>query len=157
MWFQIEDDAYQEDLGFSLGQLGKSGSGRVRQAQVNEATKARISKSLQVKCIQELLTPLFPLWILSSNWAVLHRRGHYRSRAWPMVESPQSETVPQEPAPVWLSPLYRYYTGPFLFLSSKTVDLAALTNTLFSSAGTGDCEPTSCREKSGWSQSEIFL
>uniref|UniRef100_A0A3P8WW50 U4/U6 small nuclear ribonucleoprotein Prp31 n=1 Tax=Cynoglossus semilaevis TaxID=244447 RepID=A0A3P8WW50_CYNSE len=41
---QIEDDAYQEDLGFSLGQ---SGSGRVRQAQVNEATKARISKSLQ--------------------------------------------------------------------------------------------------------------
>uniref|UniRef100_A0A672HTB1 U4/U6 small nuclear ribonucleoprotein Prp31 n=1 Tax=Salarias fasciatus TaxID=181472 RepID=A0A672HTB1_SALFA len=44
---QIEDDAYQEDLGFSLGQLGKSGSGRVRQAQVNEATKARISKSLQ--------------------------------------------------------------------------------------------------------------
>lgn len=45
---QIEDDAYQEDLGFSLGQLGKSGSGRVRQAQVNDATKARISKSLQV-------------------------------------------------------------------------------------------------------------
>lgn len=48
MLLQIEDDAYQEDLGFSLGQLGKSGSGRVRQAQVNEATKARISKSLQV-------------------------------------------------------------------------------------------------------------
>uniref|UniRef100_A0A8B9KAJ3 U4/U6 small nuclear ribonucleoprotein Prp31 n=1 Tax=Astyanax mexicanus TaxID=7994 RepID=A0A8B9KAJ3_ASTMX len=44
---QIEDDAYQEDLGFSLGQLGKSGSGRVRQAQVNDVTKARISKSLQ--------------------------------------------------------------------------------------------------------------
>uniref|UniRef100_A0A673KBL7 U4/U6 small nuclear ribonucleoprotein Prp31 n=1 Tax=Sinocyclocheilus rhinocerous TaxID=307959 RepID=A0A673KBL7_9TELE len=43
----IEDDAYQEDLGFSLGQLGKSGSGRVRQAQVNDSTKARISKSLQ--------------------------------------------------------------------------------------------------------------
>lgn len=49
MLLQIEDDAYQEDLGFSLGQLGKSGSGRVRQAQVNEATKARISKSLQVR------------------------------------------------------------------------------------------------------------
>uniref|UniRef100_A0A8B9RCS2 U4/U6 small nuclear ribonucleoprotein Prp31 n=1 Tax=Astyanax mexicanus TaxID=7994 RepID=A0A8B9RCS2_ASTMX len=44
---EIEDDAYQEDLGFSLGQLGKSGSGRVRQAQVNDVTKARISKSLQ--------------------------------------------------------------------------------------------------------------
>lgn len=45
---QIEEDAYQEDLGFSLGHLGKSGSGRVRQTQVNEATKARISKTLQV-------------------------------------------------------------------------------------------------------------
>ncbi|KAJ8392816.1 hypothetical protein AAFF_G00070200 [Aldrovandia affinis] len=44
---EIEDDAYQEDLGFSLGQLGKSGSGRIRQAQVNDVTKARISKSLQ--------------------------------------------------------------------------------------------------------------
>ncbi|KAF7238718.1 U4/U6 small nuclear ribonucleoprotein Prp31 [Varanus komodoensis] len=30
---QIEEDAYQEDLGFSLGHLGKSGSGRVRQTQ----------------------------------------------------------------------------------------------------------------------------
>ena len=46
---QIEEDAYQEDLGFSLGHLGKSGSGRVRQTQVNEATKARISKTLQVR------------------------------------------------------------------------------------------------------------
>ncbi|XP_017727281.1 PREDICTED: U4/U6 small nuclear ribonucleoprotein Prp31 isoform X1 [Rhinopithecus bieti] len=45
---EIEEDAYQEDLGFSLGHLGKSGSGRVRQTQVNEATKARISKTLQV-------------------------------------------------------------------------------------------------------------
>ncbi|XP_019481279.1 PREDICTED: U4/U6 small nuclear ribonucleoprotein Prp31 [Hipposideros armiger] len=44
---EIEEDAYQEDLGFSLGHLGKSGSGRVRQTQVNEATKARISKTLQ--------------------------------------------------------------------------------------------------------------
>ncbi|KAL7990018.1 hypothetical protein Chor_012684 [Crotalus horridus] len=44
---EIEEDAYQEDLGFSLGHLGKSGSGCVRQTQVNEATKARISKTLQ--------------------------------------------------------------------------------------------------------------
>ncbi|XP_048477054.1 U4/U6 small nuclear ribonucleoprotein Prp31 [Rhincodon typus] len=44
---EIEEDAYQEDLGFSLGTLGKSGSGRVRAAQANEVTKARISKSLQ--------------------------------------------------------------------------------------------------------------
>lgn len=57
MVLQIEDDAYQEDLGFSLGQLGKSGSGRVRQAQVNEATKARISKSLQVN---SLMAPFHP-------------------------------------------------------------------------------------------------
>lgn len=48
-FLQIEEDAYQEDLGFSLGHLGKSGSGRVRQTQVNEATKARISKTLQVR------------------------------------------------------------------------------------------------------------
>lgn len=54
---QIEDDAYQEDLGFSLGQLGKSGSGRVRQAQVNEATKARISKSLQVNALMAHFHP----------------------------------------------------------------------------------------------------
>uniref|UniRef100_A0A8B9UDA5 U4/U6 small nuclear ribonucleoprotein Prp31 n=1 Tax=Anas zonorhyncha TaxID=75864 RepID=A0A8B9UDA5_9AVES len=46
---EIEEDAYQEDLGFSLGHLGKAGSGRVRQTQVNEATKARISKTLQVR------------------------------------------------------------------------------------------------------------
>lgn len=57
---QIEDDAYQEDLGFSLGQLGKSGSGRVRQAQVNDATKARISKSLQVN------SALFPPDVIGS-------------------------------------------------------------------------------------------
>uniref|UniRef100_V9KSA3 U4/U6 small nuclear ribonucleoprotein Prp31 n=1 Tax=Callorhinchus milii TaxID=7868 RepID=V9KSA3_CALMI len=44
---EIEEDAYQEDLGFSLGTLGKSGSGRVRAIQVNDSSKARISKSLQ--------------------------------------------------------------------------------------------------------------
>ncbi|MGH0173939.1 UNVERIFIED_CONTAM: hypothetical protein FKN15_066466 [Acipenser sinensis] len=54
---------FAEDLGFSLGQLGKSGSGRVRQAQVNEVTKARISKSLQVtsETDQSLLNPITPL------------------------------------------------------------------------------------------------
>ncbi|NXN97674.1 PRP31 protein, partial [Rhinopomastus cyanomelas] len=44
---EIEDDAYQEDLGFSLGQLGRAGSGRLRQPQGSDATKARLSKSLQ--------------------------------------------------------------------------------------------------------------
>ncbi|XP_034030584.1 U4/U6 small nuclear ribonucleoprotein Prp31-like [Thalassophryne amazonica] len=80
MVLQIEDDAYQEDLGFSLGQLGKSGSGRVRQAQVNEATKARISKSLKRTLQKQSMTS---------------------------GASPPSETAPREPAPVWPSLLYR--------------------------------------------------
>uniref|UniRef100_A0A224ZB24 U4/U6 small nuclear ribonucleoprotein Prp31 n=1 Tax=Rhipicephalus zambeziensis TaxID=60191 RepID=A0A224ZB24_9ACAR len=44
---EIEEDAYQEDLGFSSGQIGKSGAGRIRSAQVDEKTKVRISKTLQ--------------------------------------------------------------------------------------------------------------
>ncbi len=84
---KIEDDAYQEDLGFSLGQLGKSGSGRVRQAQVNDSTKARISKSLQVclrtvefilkisffifKCI--VYTLLFKVW----GWSLMFTEAVY--------------------------------------------------------------------------------
>lgn len=43
---EIEEDVYQ-DLGFSLGHLSKSGSGCVQQSQENEATKAKISKTLQ--------------------------------------------------------------------------------------------------------------
>ncbi|KAM4900206.1 LOW QUALITY PROTEIN: U4/U6 small nuclear ribonucleoprotein Prp31 [Sylvia borin] len=38
---EMEEHAYQEDLGFSLGHLGKASS------QINEATKAWISKALQ--------------------------------------------------------------------------------------------------------------
>ena len=44
---QIEDDAYQEDLGYSRGTIGKTGTGRIRMAQVDEKTKVRISKTLQ--------------------------------------------------------------------------------------------------------------
>lgn len=44
---EIEDDAYQEDLGFSLGQIGKSGTGKVRGPQVDNKTQVKISKSLQ--------------------------------------------------------------------------------------------------------------
>lgn len=44
---EIEDDAYQEDLGFSSGVLGKSGKGRIRGPQIDEKTKVRISKALQ--------------------------------------------------------------------------------------------------------------
>nr|KAG5707554.1 hypothetical protein BaRGS_001102 [Batillaria attramentaria] len=44
---EIEDDAYQEDLGFSLGTMGKAKSGKVRGPPVDSKTKARISKTLQ--------------------------------------------------------------------------------------------------------------
>ncbi|KAJ8979063.1 hypothetical protein NQ317_005744 [Molorchus minor] len=43
----IEDDAYQEDLGYTRGTLGKAGTGRIRLPQVDEKTKVRISKTLQ--------------------------------------------------------------------------------------------------------------
>ena len=49
---EIEEDAYQDDLNFSTGQIGKSGTGRVRAAQVDSKTKARISQKLQ-KTIQK--------------------------------------------------------------------------------------------------------
>lgn len=47
---EIEADAYQDDLGFSLGVLKKGGSGgggAIRQAQVNKATNARMSQKMQ--------------------------------------------------------------------------------------------------------------
>ncbi|XP_033117801.1 U4/U6 small nuclear ribonucleoprotein Prp31-like [Anneissia japonica] len=44
---EIEDDAYQEDLGFSLGQVKKTGTGRIRGPQVDNKTQVKISKSLQ--------------------------------------------------------------------------------------------------------------
>ncbi|XP_074604366.1 pre-mRNA processing factor 31 isoform X2 [Brevipalpus obovatus] len=44
---EIEDDAYQDDLGFTTGQMGKSSMGRIRKPQIDEKTKARISKTLQ--------------------------------------------------------------------------------------------------------------
>lgn len=47
MYLQIEDDAYQEDLGYSRGTIGKTGTGRIRLPQVDEKTKVRISKTLQ--------------------------------------------------------------------------------------------------------------
>ncbi|RWS30096.1 U4/U6 small nuclear ribonucleoprotein Prp31-like protein, partial [Leptotrombidium deliense] len=43
----IEDDAYQDDLCFTTGQLGKTGMGRIRMPQIDEKTKVRISKTLQ--------------------------------------------------------------------------------------------------------------
>lgn len=49
---EIEEDAYQDDLSFSTGQIGKSGTGRIRSAQVDSKTKARISQKLQ-KTVQK--------------------------------------------------------------------------------------------------------
>lgn len=49
---EIEEDAYQDDLSFSTGQIGKAGSGRIRAAQVDSKTKARISQKLQ-KTVQK--------------------------------------------------------------------------------------------------------
>ncbi|UYV61488.1 PRPF31 [Cordylochernes scorpioides] len=43
----IDEDAYQEDLGLSLGQIKKGGTGRIRAAQVDEKTKVKISKTLK--------------------------------------------------------------------------------------------------------------
>ncbi len=46
---QIEQDAYQEDLGLSTGQLGKGGvAGPVRGPTVDKKTQVSISKRLQV-------------------------------------------------------------------------------------------------------------
>ncbi|XP_065345956.1 U4/U6 small nuclear ribonucleoprotein Prp31 [Cloeon dipterum] len=42
----IEEDAYQNDLGYTRGTIGKSGTGRIRLPQVDEKTKVRISKTL---------------------------------------------------------------------------------------------------------------
>ncbi len=47
-YFKIEEDAYQDAVGYSTGLIGKSGSGKVRAAQVDSKTKAKISQKLQV-------------------------------------------------------------------------------------------------------------
>lgn len=36
---QIDEDAYQEDLGYSRGTIGRTGTGRIRLPQVDEKTK----------------------------------------------------------------------------------------------------------------------
>lgn len=47
LYSQIDEDAYQEDLGYSRGTIGRTGTGRIRLPQVDEKTKVRISKTLQ--------------------------------------------------------------------------------------------------------------
>ena len=63
---EIEDDAYQEDLGLSLGSLGKSASGKVRGPVVDSKTKARISKTLQVRSHTSQFTELIYYNLLHS-------------------------------------------------------------------------------------------
>lgn len=47
---QIEDDAYQDDLGYSKGVLGKGGvAGPIRGPVVDKKTQVSISKRLQVR------------------------------------------------------------------------------------------------------------
>lgn len=43
---EIEDDAYQDDLGYTRGTIGKKSTGRIRMPQIDEKTKVRISKTL---------------------------------------------------------------------------------------------------------------
>ncbi|MCL4152701.1 UNVERIFIED_CONTAM: hypothetical protein GTU68_012796 [Idotea baltica] len=44
---EIEEDAYQDDLGYTRGQVGKGGAGRIRKVTVDEKTRVRLSKTLQ--------------------------------------------------------------------------------------------------------------
>lgn len=47
---EVAEDAYQADLGFSLGSLGQRGvGGHFRAPQADSKTKARVSKALQQK------------------------------------------------------------------------------------------------------------
>ncbi|XP_062507567.1 U4/U6 small nuclear ribonucleoprotein Prp31-like [Corticium candelabrum] len=46
---EVEDDPYQTEMGFNVGNVGKSGSGKVRAAVVDSKTQATISKRLQRK------------------------------------------------------------------------------------------------------------
>ncbi|XP_002742415.1 U4/U6 small nuclear ribonucleoprotein Prp31-like [Saccoglossus kowalevskii] len=43
----IEEDAYQDAMGYSSGMIGKSGTGRIRGPQVDTKTQVKLSKSLQ--------------------------------------------------------------------------------------------------------------
>ena len=46
---QLGDDALQDDLGFSLGNIGKDGSGKVRGAVIDKKTALTLSKKVQRK------------------------------------------------------------------------------------------------------------
>ncbi|XP_063711949.1 U4/U6 small nuclear ribonucleoprotein Prp31-like isoform X2 [Symsagittifera roscoffensis] len=51
---EVEDDMNQEDLGFTLGNIGKSSqTGGIRMAQVDKKTEVKLSKSLQRKLAKD--------------------------------------------------------------------------------------------------------
>ncbi|XP_065898925.1 U4/U6 small nuclear ribonucleoprotein Prp31-like [Dysidea avara] len=50
---EIEQDAYQDDLGFSTGWIGKSSSGKVRGPAASDKTQVSISKRLQRRLQQQ--------------------------------------------------------------------------------------------------------
>ena len=52
--FQIEDEAYQSELGFSMGNLGKKSTGKLRAPVADSKTKDRVSKTLQVCLVVEV-------------------------------------------------------------------------------------------------------
>lgn len=68
---QIEDDAYQDDLGYSKGVLGKGGvAGPIRGPVVDKKTQVSISKRLQVR-----------LYTRQGGW------GHYNSNVITVLHS----------------------------------------------------------------------
>ena len=69
---QIEEDAYQDAIGYSTGLIGKSGSGKVRAAQVDSKTKAKISQKLQVRF-------LCAFHFISFHWISFFRK-HYNDK-----------------------------------------------------------------------------
>jgi hypothetical protein len=44
----MEEDCYQDEIGFSYGMIKQSGSGQLRFAQPDPKSKAKISQKLQV-------------------------------------------------------------------------------------------------------------
>lgn len=51
---EVEDDLMQEDMGFTLGNIGKSSqTGSIRMAQVDKKTEVKLSKSLQRKLAKD--------------------------------------------------------------------------------------------------------
>ena len=66
-YFQIEDEAYQSDLGFSMGNLGKKSTGKLRAPVADSKTKARVSKTLQVSPVVEVTNCVSAFLLVASD------------------------------------------------------------------------------------------